>query len=245
MNDAPPEPVPSATIILLRERAGLEVLMIERAASMSFGSAHVFPGGKLDPDDLADHWSGLVAGDEGMARGERALRIAAWREMFEETALLPEQCQSALSHTPAQMRFVDVVRASGAPLPLDCLVPFARWITPPLGNRTRYDTHFYLCPHDTGSDDAICDGIETVSLGWISPNQAVAEAEQGNRHIVFPTRAQLHRLAAVNTVADALAMAASYPVEPIHPQHERVGNQHIVRIPQGYGYPVTEHLYDD
>src|SRR5690606_35938064 len=49
-------PRPAATVMLLRDRAdGMEVLLLQRAASTPFvPGAHVFPGGAVDDGD-ADH----------------------------------------------------------------------------------------------------------------------------------------------------------------------------------------------
>ena len=48
-------PRPAATIVLLRDaHAGLEVLLLKRhALSDVLAGAHVFPGGKVDPQDAA------------------------------------------------------------------------------------------------------------------------------------------------------------------------------------------------
>ena len=55
MSDAkkPANPLPSATILLLRDGAsGLEVFMVKRHHQIDFASgALVFPGGKLDAHD--------------------------------------------------------------------------------------------------------------------------------------------------------------------------------------------------
>jgi 8-oxo-dGTP pyrophosphatase MutT (NUDIX family) len=71
------EPAPAATLILLREAAaGLEILLLRRNSQLAFhGGAWVFPGGRVDPADLADD------GDE------RAARRAAAREAREEAGL--------------------------------------------------------------------------------------------------------------------------------------------------------------
>src|SRR5690606_9484735 len=66
---------PAATVILVRERpaSGLEVLLVQRAAQLSFhGGAWVFPGGRVEGAELA-------LGDE-----LGAARLAARRETFEE-----------------------------------------------------------------------------------------------------------------------------------------------------------------
>ena len=49
-----PEPIPAATLVLMRERASgpPEVLVTERTGNMAFAAgALVFPGGRIDADD--------------------------------------------------------------------------------------------------------------------------------------------------------------------------------------------------
>jgi 8-oxo-dGTP pyrophosphatase MutT (NUDIX family) len=68
------DPVPAASVILLRDRP-LEALMILRHEKSSFvPSAWVFPGGAVDPAD----------GEPGTLNAAKA---AAIREVFEETAI--------------------------------------------------------------------------------------------------------------------------------------------------------------
>ena len=76
-----PEVRPASTVVLLRDTAnGLETLMLKRNKALIFaGGAWVFPGGALDPEDLA-----AAEGDIG-----RASRIAAAREAQEEAGLSP------------------------------------------------------------------------------------------------------------------------------------------------------------
>src|ERR1700741_1607691 len=80
-------PKPASTVLLVRDGAGLEVLMVRRSAGIAFGaSAWVFPGGKVAPSDADpawDEWS-----DGSYPHGPRSLRIAAAREVFEESGLL-------------------------------------------------------------------------------------------------------------------------------------------------------------
>ena len=73
------EPVPAATVILLRDAAeGLETLMLHRNSKIAFGGMWVFPGGRVDPADC----EGLPADDDlGTARR------AAVREAGEEAGL--------------------------------------------------------------------------------------------------------------------------------------------------------------
>ena len=59
MSDASalPEPIPAATLVLMRERADgpPELLVTERTGHMAFAAgALVFPGGRIDADDHRD-----------------------------------------------------------------------------------------------------------------------------------------------------------------------------------------------
>ena len=77
-------PIPAATIVVFRDRAGQppELLIVERAAGMAFaGGALVFPGGRIDPGDHA--LGAALPGDAD----ENAARVAAIRETIEEAGV--------------------------------------------------------------------------------------------------------------------------------------------------------------
>ncbi|MGD9660398.1 MAG: NUDIX domain-containing protein [Porticoccaceae bacterium] len=76
-----PQPKPASTVVLLRDTdSGLETLLLKRNKALMFaGGMWVFPGGAIDPDDIAQ------AGDDE----ELAARIAAAREAKEESGLQP------------------------------------------------------------------------------------------------------------------------------------------------------------
>jgi 8-oxo-dGTP pyrophosphatase MutT (NUDIX family) len=166
---SPVVPVPSATLLLLRDRAGrLQVLMTTRHDAAGFAAgAIVFPGGKREAGDAA-----LVAhcraqdGDEEA----RTLRVAAIRETFEETGILLG-AKMGDEHT-------DAVRSPGGPwdafvaagvVPDLAPVHFiARAITPP-GLARRFDTRFFAI--DASAIAARLDGVvgpdtELTELVW-------------------------------------------------------------------------------
>ena len=80
----------AATVMLVRDgAAGIEVFMMGRRGDLEVAPrALVFPGGKVDEADasrgLAERCAGAAAWDDE----ERAFRVAAVRESFEECGLL-------------------------------------------------------------------------------------------------------------------------------------------------------------
>src|ERR1700688_4103354 len=80
-NSGPPTPPrQAATVILLRDGEGLEVLLVKRTPEARFmGGVWVFPGGAVD---------------QGEGEGEDAHRAAAIRELQEEAAITLEDAGS-------------------------------------------------------------------------------------------------------------------------------------------------------
>ncbi len=236
-------PRPAATILLLRDDP-FEVLMVRRHGNGQFASALVFPGGLVDPSDLDQSWLPLTSGAVDLPAEERALRIAACRETFEETALLlaRDGTGAAVPGVTTQgTAFIDLVAASGGTLPLGDLAHFGHWITPE-GAPKRFDTHFFLA-HAPEGQEALCDGGETVALEWVSPQEVLARAADGDLSILFPTRMNLKRLVESDTVAEAIAAARRRPRFTVLPRPERREGGTAVVIPAEAGYGETEHFH--
>ena len=227
----------AATVLLGRDDP-FEVLMIKRNEKQHFASALVFPGGAVDADDAAEAWLGRVSGAEGLSAHERALRIAACRELYEEVGVVAAEVQARSAGPAKGASFADALAALGVTLSLQQLQPFGHWITPE-GVPKRYDTHFFLCPAPAGAAP-VCDGEEAVSMEWIAPREAFRQGDEGERAVLFPTRMNLKRLAESNDVAGALAAAAARPKFTVTPKFERRETGTIVVIPAEAGYGVTE-----
>src|SRR6201994_904921 len=221
---------PAATILLLRDNPVFEVLMVKRHHQIDFASgALVFPGGKSHAGDHDRNWGDHTVGWEAYDGDQRALRIAAIREVFEEAGILlarrrdgqpmsGEACPMAVRQAvdAGTTRFIDVVSGLDAYLDLDALTVFARWITPPLTPK-RFDTWFYVvrAPAD---QLAACDGRETVDAEWIAPAEALRLGEAGERKVIFPTRMNLKLLAEARDAADAVARANARELVTVQPQ---------------------------
>ncbi|MDP9170327.1 MAG: NUDIX hydrolase [Acidobacteriota bacterium] len=190
--------------------------MVRRNAREPFASALVFPGGVVEQDDYSDSWLAHLAGDESFDVDERASRIAACRETWEEVALLPGARGAPLSKAGANLEpLLDTVIRHGVRLALGELVKFAHWITPEVAPK-RFDTYFYIC-RAPAAERAYCDGHETVALEWIQPLEAVAGAERGDRSFLLPTIESLKLLAESANCDAALTVARHRKIVPITP----------------------------
>ena len=246
---APAVPVPAATLLLLRDgKAGLELLMTVRHGAIDFGpGAMVFPGGKIDPSDRTLVRYCAQAGP----REEAALvpRIAAIRETFEEcgillarrrgaSALLREAEVDAMrARHRAGTSFADLLADGALELASDLLVPFGHWITPVFSPK-RFDTLFFVAA--LASDQvARHDGREAVELAWMTPRQAVAEGEAGQRRLMFATYVNLRTLVDYADAETALAAARRRRIVAITPELVDTPAGPEFRIPAEADYGLT------
>jgi 8-oxo-dGTP pyrophosphatase MutT (NUDIX family) len=257
MNDTrplPADPVPAATILLLREGPnGYEVFMQKRYENPAdrFSGALIFPGGKVDAQDrdsaLRDY-SRVPAGIDDI---HFTLRIAAIREAFEECGVLlaRPRGESALVSAArlatlqtwrerlnaSDATLAQFVREEELELACDQLVYFANWITPAVRMK-RFDTHFYLAPapHD---HELQHDGYESTDSLWATPEAALAAGRENRFNILFPTRSNLEKLALSATLQTALDTAAASTIIAVTPQVEKRVDGIYVTIPAEAGYP--------
>jgi 8-oxo-dGTP pyrophosphatase MutT (NUDIX family) len=244
----------AATILIVRDGdEGLEVLMVERHANIGFaGGALVWPGGKIDSADFDADWTDMATGlAEIPDADERAARIGAMREAYEECGILfamrDDQPVGAQAIDLTGQRqgvdrdaslFAPLLREHGLTLCPQALQPFARWIPPPALHK-RFDTRFYLAALPEGQT-AIQDGTEAVDIIWIRPREALAQLAMGTRKIIFPTARNLELLALSNTVAQAFADCATRPQGIVQP----IIRDGALHIRTDLGYPVTEEALD-
>ena len=249
MNEAVPVR-PAATVLLVRDRASrLEVFMVVRHHKIDFASgALVFPGGSVDSGDYAIAADPTLCGPAtGLDERNRASRVAAVRETFEECGVLlarPRGSEEGLdARIDAKSRgrpFGEFIIAENLELALDALTPFAHWITPPILPK-RFDTHFYIvaAPSD---QIAVHDGLESVDSVWINPARALAEADAGKYTLVFATRLNLQMLAQSPDAASAMAAARVRRIVTVEPVAVKTEGGYTMRIPieAGYGAGVFE-----
>jgi 8-oxo-dGTP pyrophosphatase MutT (NUDIX family) len=181
--------------------------------------AHVFPGGTVDADDEAPETVALLKGDPV---DEPHALIAALREAFEETGLLPaagsldaelrgrllEDRQGLLK---GEISFGSLLRRYGIGLDGTGSEYFARWITPVELSR-RYDTRFFLAEHPGGEPVLT---REHTAFAWLTPAEALERFSAGRLPMLFPTRKTLELLSRFHRLDDAMASFREREVRPI------------------------------
>ena len=237
-----PEPVPAATLVLMREaKSGPpQLLVMERTGHMAFAAgALVFPGGRIDAEDreAAELFAGTA---------DSAARLAAIRETIEETGIVPAVAPPADPALALKLRdgiaqgrpLLDLLAEHGLALDLESLTPFARWC-PNFRETRRFDTLFFLAEAPPRAAEPTISEAEAVRAFWASAADILAEIDSGRAHAIFPTRRNLERLARFGSIEEARADAARHPVSRITPWVEdRDGAPHVC-IPDNIGYPVT------
>lgn len=247
------QPIPAATLLLLRDEPQFEVLMICRHQGASFaGGALVFPGGRLDPGDHDPTWR---AHADGLSTDLRiaASQIAAIREAYEEAGVLIARDKAGamasgeralgLSDWRARVEkddavFLDLIAREELRLACDQLHLFSHWIAPP-GLHKRFDTAFFAARFP-GGQQILEDGEEATEALWISPKAALAARESGARKIIFPTARNLDLLAVSSSADEVFASARRRAIPAVMPQVAFRNGAMMLTIPDGLGYPVTE-----
>ncbi len=244
---------PAATVVIFRkdpDGGAAKILMVERNATLKFaGGATVFPGGKIDQQDIALAQNLAASTDVEIA--DLAARIAAVRETLEETGLVIGVAGEVDGTTASEARRMlstigdlgPVLDAFGWSLRLDNLVPFARW-WPKHRNERIFDTRFYLCDLGTGAVDIAVDATENRHMFWASAQEALTLAERGDIRVIFPTRRNLERLALFETFEDVRAHARATPIDVISPFVAERDGERWLMIPDGLGYPVLGEALD-
>jgi 8-oxo-dGTP pyrophosphatase MutT (NUDIX family) len=177
---SPVLPRDAATIVLLRQGAGVQAYLLRRTGTLDFApGACVFPGGSVDERDAdpAIGWAGPSPGDfanqlNTSPERARALVCAAVRETFEEagvllagpspTTLLDDSAALVKERhalLAGSVSFGELLARRGLLLRTDLLTPWARWITPEASPR-RFDTWFFAAALPPGQTAALASPAE-------------------------------------------------------------------------------------
>jgi 8-oxo-dGTP pyrophosphatase MutT (NUDIX family) len=244
-------PRDAATVILLRETtSGLEVFCVERSKGSRFlGGAVVFPGGKVDDDDAevpSLSSRRMEHPRDTDAWRERAIAVAACRELVEEAGVVPtrakpEKASLVAASVARGMPLADALAHAEVQLDLALLHPFARWITPEAEPR-RFDARFFLLAMPAGQE-AKHDGHETTTSFWAAPRDVLARFARGEIQLAPPTTRSLELLADVASIEAAFALARRQSSEPICPRFVP-GDPPMLTLPGDPEHEVAERRVD-
>jgi 8-oxo-dGTP pyrophosphatase MutT (NUDIX family) len=251
------EPLPAATVILLRDRVeGPQVFMVRRHEGTAFmAGADVFPGGRVDEGDrdtAGDRWCDGIAQAAAHLRDlppaeAVAYHVAAVRETFEEAGILLARHSGGafarLDGGEAHARFTrhrrdvhagtrsltEVMAAEDLRIALDSLVPFAHWLTPPIDVR-RFDTRFFVTrvpPEQIPAHD----NTETTHSTWVTPADAIARCLRGEIVLPPPTWTTLRELEGFTDVSAAVAAARVRHITRREPEYLVDGERKLLVLP--------------
>lgn len=197
----PVTPKDAAAMILLRDPDDPKVFWVKRARTLRFmGNFHAFPGGQRDAGDAEVPIENVPPSDDAFTA---VMRVAAIRELFEETGVLIARGAERLSaERRAELRdelaadrisFKDLLASEGLILDAGLLRETPRWVTPASSPR-RYDTRFFSAWLPENQETEIIPG-ELEEGEWLRPAEAVQKWIDGDCLIVTPITTVMHALA--------------------------------------------------
>jgi 8-oxo-dGTP pyrophosphatase MutT (NUDIX family) len=219
-------PKPAATVVVLRDSPrGPEIFMVKRSGKSGFmPHAHVFPGGRVDPEDAQTPVQG---GDADLSRMGLsrdlavAYQVCAVRETFEEAnVLLAEGTPHADERRALNARettFHEAAERQGWVVDGSRLVYWSWWITP-REERRRYDTRFFVAGVTREQTvDAAHDAKEVVDSDWWTAAETLERFQAGEIFLAPPTYITLMELQDLPTVDAVLAAGRLRQPPPIEP----------------------------
>lgn len=235
------DPRPAATVVVARDGdGGLDLLFLRRPEEARFAAgAYVFPGGVIDPGDEAETLRDRLG--PRVTRAEPSALVAALREGFEETGLLPadelpppeERHRGRLALLRHETTFPELVRRWDLRFRGLGAAYFARWITPAVLSR-RYDARFFLVEHRGGEPRLV--GGEHTEAEWIAPSEALRRFEAGVLPMLYPTRKTVERLTGHPGLASAMEAFRRAEVVATRPRLLVEGDAVLPLLPGEPGY---------
>lgn len=239
----------AATLLFLRDHEhALQVFMTQRNKQMAFAAgALVFPGGTVSKSDSTPALLAKCDQHTPLPNEDMTMRMAGIRESFEEAGLLLARKEGTLltnteldtlaeqriALNKGELSFLAFLEDNKLRIATDLLQPFARWITPEWTPR-QYDTMFYLV--DTPEQQPSADNKEVINTHWLTPQDAITRADNGEFPIIFPTRMNLHRLNKAANTAEAFTQARQQPIVTVRPRIEEDQEGIRLCIPKHAGY---------
>jgi 8-oxo-dGTP pyrophosphatase MutT (NUDIX family) len=148
-----------------------------------------------------------------------------------------------LAAAAARAAVRETAEETGLEVPLDTLVPFARWRPDNVRHR-RFDTFFFLAAAPEDAGPLRPQPGECEQALWVGAEAMLTAIASGEAKAIFPTIRNLERLAQFASFAEARDHALAHPVEIISPWIEEIDGERWLTIPSHLGYPVTRERLD-
>ena len=223
-------PTPAASVLLIRDAdKKIEVFMIKRSMKTNFGGAWVFPGGKIDHEDVSNdyqkyspHLDDSSASERlGIEKNGLSYWTACIRECFEESGiLLANQIGKSLKNTilkendletlsrfkdrilKGENIFYEMIDNLNLELATNELAYISHWVTPKIEKR-RYSTRFFVAR--STDQEAVHDGTEGVESKWINPEEALKQFKAGDFPMIMPTIKNLEMICGFTDASELLS----------------------------------------
>tara|TARA_A100000164_G_C21883365_1_gene761424 strand:+ start:57 stop:836 length:780 start_codon:yes stop_codon:yes gene_type:complete len=250
---------PAATVILMREvdEGDFEILLVKQSSRSVFGSLHVFPGGKLDPEDfnkdLYSYCEGMNDEEASKKLGIESDGLAYWiacvRECFEEVGIMLINHEDLASQDACKLNYLrgklnnkeitfkDICTSESLRLRPKNIVPCAHWVTPTIEPK-RFDTRFFLVKVDS-KQLARHDGFELTESFWITPSDALKKLANGEMKMIIPTIKNIEKLNEFSSSSEAFDHFESLGdngITPILPKFIKKDGKWIGFLPGEKGY---------
>ena len=234
----PVTPLPSSTVLLLRDRAGgMEVLMVRRSPSTVFGGVFVFPGGIVDPVDKGPLAKEALVGNWP---GDNGWRAAGLRETAEEVGIyLTDQPISPPGHPLSGEAVYRWVLSQDARFDARRLRYLSNWVTPRPAPH-RFDARFYVA-RVAGDETLVLASAELTESVWIRPDEALDRVSTGKWDMILPTEKNLECLLGFTTSGEAWeSIDNTGEVIPVLPKMVIHQNGFDALLPGQPGYEEAE-----
>ena len=266
INTRPVDPKPSSTILLVRDNPSgnnVEVLLIQRQHSMSFGGAYAFPGGKIATEDYSPNFFSLSNGPNdqvaslllGLPKDGLSYFIGCIRECFEETGVF---LASKTIDSPFKfIKYLDIPKfrtyqwqlnieditleticlRENIVLATNQLTYVSHWITPKT-EKIRYTTRFFLAPMPPDQEEKH-NNSETLRGLWIRPEEALYEHEHGKFNMFMPTIVNLQKICGFKSTEQLMNTKSRQQAEGIKSIEPKVlfkNGKRTVFLPNQPGY---------
>jgi len=200
----------------LPDGGGVEVFWLRRETALSFaGGFYAFPGGRVDAADAQVP----VEGAEGQ---DAQLRVAAARELFEETGLLlaagaekvgaEERGAARAALLDRKETWAQVVERFGLRLRARDFLAAGRWITPPF-MPIRFDARFFLVEAPPSGVAEVWPG-EAAEGAWVKPKEALKRWTAGTALLHPPNLHALQVMDGFKGVDEAVQRLQNPPYCP-------------------------------